>query len=96
MSKNDLELLAHDKKLYMFNNEAYYKVVGMDASYYMKIKDYDMITLRQTAVILYEHTCNGLEKVQSYIKSIDFSDILFIAAPTVAHHFKMYDLEKAS
>lgn len=96
MCKNDLELLAHDKKLYMFNDEPYYKVVGMDASYYMKIKDYGKITFRQTAVTLYEHTCNGLEKVQSYIKSIDFSDILFIAAPTVTHRFKMYDLEKAS
>lgn len=96
MSRNDLELLGYDKKFYIFDDEAYYKVVGMDASYYMKVKDYERITLRQTAVTLYEHTCNGLEKVQSYIKSIDFSDILFIAAPTVAHRFKMYDLEKAS
>lgn len=96
MSKNELNLSADNKKLYIFEDQAYFKVVGMNDIYYLKVEDYDIISLKQTAITLYKLTRKGLVSIQSYIKSIDISDILFISAPTVAHRFKMFDLEKVS
>jgi len=84
-----------DYKLHIFNNIAYYRVMGMRDSYYLKVSDYANITLKQNLIILYKETIKGFITINSYIKSIECSDILFIAAPTVENRFKMCDLEKA-
>jgi len=85
--------IIENKKCYMIENIYYYKVIGMQATYYLKVSDYNNISLNQNAYTLYEYTVQGFIEVKSYIKSMEFSDILFIA-PTITSQFKMYDLEK--
>ena len=87
--------LLDSKKCYIFDNVSYYKVISRKATYYIKISDYHKVSLTQRAITLYEYTMNGLIQIRSYIKSIEYSDILFIAAPTIENRFKMFDLEKA-
>jgi len=87
--------ISNSKQCYVFDNIAYYKVVSRKATYYIKTSDYESVTLNQSAIILYEQTITGLTKIKSYIKSIEFSDILFIA-PSITTNFNMFDLEKAS
>ena len=82
-----------NKRCYIFDDVTYYKVKGKKSTYYMKVCDYHKITIKQSAIILYDYTLNGLIQVKSYIKSIEFSDIIFIA-PTIDKHFAMFDLEK--
>jgi hypothetical protein len=84
------------KKYYIFDNVYYYKVVGRKSTYYIKVSDYHNITLSQKAITLYEKTLHGLIQIKSYIKSIEFSDILFIAAPSITSNFNMFDLEKSN
>ena len=95
MCNLDLNTSNDCRKCYIFDDISYYKVMSRKATYYIKVSDYHKISLRQTAVTLYEYTRNGLIQIKSYIKSMEFSDILFIAAPTIANNFKMYDLEKS-
>lgn len=83
------------KKTYTYDDVAYYKVMGMNTQYFIKVSDYHKVTLCQKAVELYQYSVSGLLKVKAYIKSIDSSDILLIAAPTISSNFKMFDLEKA-
>ena len=92
--RTNLENEVVNHKCYTFDNEEYYKIKGMKGNYFIKIVDYAKITLRQVAIIIYEYTINGLKKIKSYIKSMESSDILFVAGPKISTHFKMYDLEK--
>lgn len=82
-------------KSYTFENEEYYKVMGMKGCFFIKVSDYIKVTVKQVAMVIYEYTLTGLRKIKSYIKSMENSDILFIAGPKIAHHFKIFDLEKA-
>jgi len=82
------------KKCYIFDNEKYYKVKGMKGTYYIKVIDYQKVDLKQVAITIYEYAFDGLKKIRCYIKTIETSDILFIAGPKISPHFKMYDLEK--
>ncbi len=95
MHKVDTYTTSNCKQCYVFDNVSYYKVISRKATYYIKISDYESVTLKQSAIILYEQTRNGLIKIKTYIKSIEFSDILFIA-PSITTNFNMFDLEKAS
>ncbi len=81
-------------KCYTFDNEQYYKIIGMKDSYFINIVDYAKITLNQISLEIYEYSNSGLKKIKSYIKSMENSDILFVAGPKISTHFKMYDLEK--
>jgi cyanophycinase-like exopeptidase len=84
------------KKCYIFDNVCYYKVVGRNATYYIKVSDYHNVTLSQKAITLYEKTLHGLMQIKSYIKSMGYSDILFIAAPSITSSFSMFNLEKSN
>jgi hypothetical protein len=86
--------MIENKKCYMIDNIYYYKVIGMQAAYYLKVSDYNNISLKQNTYTLYEHTVQGFIEIKSYIKSMKTSDILFIAT-NITSQFKMYDLEKA-
>ncbi len=83
-----------NKKCYVFNNEKYYKAKGMRGTYYIKVSDYMKISLKQVAIVIYEYALNELKKIKCFIKTMESSDILFIAGPKISPHFKMYDLEK--
>ena len=83
-----------NRKTYIFDDTSYYKVIGLNSQYYIKVSDLNKITLHQMSMTLYKHTASSLVKVKAYVKSLDYSDILFIAAPTISSPFKMYDLEK--
>ena len=85
-----------NKKCYIFDNVAYYKMVGRKSTYFIKVSDYHNITLKQTAITLYEKTLNEFIQIKSYIKSIEFSDIVFIAAPSITSNFNMFNLEKSN
>jgi len=89
-----IETKINNKKTYMYDSIAYYKIVGMNNQYFIKVSDYYKVTLRQKQVELFGSGTSGLEKVKGYIKSIDSSDILLIAAPSISSNFIMYDLEK--
>jgi len=89
-----LDTKINNNKTYIVDDIDYYKVLGMNNQYYIKVIDYYQVSLSQKPVELYRHSIYGLEKVKGYIKSIDSSDILLIAAPSISSHFKMFDLEK--
>jgi len=82
-------------KTYTFHNEKYYKVVGRKGSFYIKVSDYEKISVKQVAITIYKYTLSGLKKIKSYIKTLQSEDILFIAGPKISTHFRMYGLEKA-
>ncbi len=88
--------LLDSKKCYIFDGVRYYKVISRKSTYFIKVSDYHKITLSQKAITLYEKSRDGLIQIRSYIKSIEFSDILFIAAPSVTSNFNMFDLEKSN
>ena len=85
-----------NKKCYVFDDVCYYKVISRKSTYYIKVSDYHNITLKQTAITLYKKTLHELIQIKSYIKSIELSDILFIAAPSITSNFNMFDLEKSN
>jgi hypothetical protein len=68
--------------------------VGLNKQYFIKINDYYKVTLRQQPIELFTVSVSGLKKIKGYVKSIDASDILFIAAPSISSRFIMYDIEK--
>lgn len=90
-----LEKKSNTIKTYIFDNEKYYKVVGMKGSFYIKVSDYEKVSVKQVAITIYKYTLHGLKKIQSFIKSLQSEDILFIAGPKISTHFRMYGLEKA-
>lgn len=96
MSNIDNSLIdanIRNRKTYLFDDTTYYKVRGKKSYFYIKVSNFDELTSHQINMTLYEYTASGLVKVRAYVKSIDYSDILLISAPTVSSPFKMHDLE---
>jgi len=89
-----IDTKVNDKKIYIYDNIDYYKVSGLNNKYFIKLEDYYKVTLRQQPLDLFTFHISGLKKVKAYIKSIDTSDILFIASPSISSRFIMYDIEK--
>jgi hypothetical protein len=82
------------EKCYTFKNESYYKILRMMGEYYIKVSDYEKITLKQSIVTLYSYTFHGLKTMKCYAKFTKYSDKLFISEVSTRDYFKMYDLEK--
>jgi len=91
-----IETKINNRKMYTYHSISYYKVIGKNKQYFIKVEDYYTVTLRQKSVYLFEMSISGLKKVKGYVKSIDSSDILLIAAPSIYNNFIMYDLEKTA
>ncbi len=89
-----LGVKINNNKIYIIDSIEYYKLVGMNNHYYIKVSDYYKVTLSQQSFELFQHNTSKLKKIKGYIKSIDLSDILLIAAPSISSNFKMFDLEK--
>ncbi|PHS32843.1 MAG: hypothetical protein COA92_05715 [Sulfurovum sp.] len=95
IDKNMIDYKITNRKTYIFEGTTYYKVIGMNSQYFLKATDCDKATLCQKAIKLYKHHAkSGMLKVNGYIKSMDYSDVLLIAAPSISSPFKMHDLEK--
>jgi hypothetical protein len=84
-----------NEKCYTFKNESYYKILRMMGEYYIKVSDYEKVSLKQLKVTLYSYTFHGLKTMECYAKFTKYSDKLFISQATTRDYFKMYDLEKA-
>lgn len=83
------------KKCYTFDDETYYKAKSMKRNFYIKVSDYENLSVSQAAIVIYEYTLQGLQQIKSFIRLMESHDILFIAGPRISTQFKMYDLEKA-
>jgi len=91
MHVNTLQI---NENIHIHENISYYKAVGLNAHYLVSCEDYKDVSLQQKAVEMYTYSTSGLLKVKGYIKAIENSDILLIAAPNVTSHFKMFDVKK--
>jgi hypothetical protein len=82
-----------DKKVYNIENRILYKFLDMDRSYYIQVKDCELLSSRPMILPLFYRVLDGLKKKEVLMQVRDYSDKIFISDDVIRVYFKQYVLE---
>ena len=82
-----------NKKVYHLENRELYKFLDMDRSYYIQVKDCQLLSSRPMILPLFYRGFDGLKKKEVLIQVRDYSDKIFISDDVIRVYFKQYVLE---
>ena len=83
-----------NKKVYHIENRVLYKFLDMDRSYYIQIKDCELLSSRPMILPLFYRGFDGLKKKEVLIQVRDYSEKIFISDDVIRVYFKQYALEE--
>lgn len=84
------------KKIYTIDNGKYYKVVGLDTDYYLKVDSLGYVSSSQFVVQLCHYTVNGMKCKRALLKIDKTKDDMLISESTLKIAFKPCKLESIS
>ena len=85
-----------DKKVYHIENRVLHKFLEMDRSYYIQVKDCELLSSRPMILPLFYRVLDGLKKKEVLMQVRDYSDKIFISDDVIRVYFKQYALEDNS
>jgi hypothetical protein len=81
------------KKIYHFDIREFYKFTLMDREYFIETKDVEKLSNRPQILTLYHRTFGEMKKRDFLMKTVVYSDKIFISADMLRVYFKGYTLE---
>lgn len=82
-----------EKKVYRIENRKLYKFLDMDRSYYIQVKDCELLSSRPIILPLFYRGFDGLKKREVLMQVRDYSEKIFISDDVIRVYFKQYALE---
>lgn len=81
------------KKIYQFDIREFYKFTQMDREYFIETKDVERLSNRPQILTLYHRTFGEMKKRDFLMKTVVYSDKIFISADMLRVYFRGYTLE---
>ena len=87
---------THNKKIYTFGERSFYKFLGMDREYYIRINALENLTSRPKIITIYFKVFGELKKKDFLMQIRIYSENIFISNDVLKVYFKEYKLERVS
>ena len=85
--------LLANKKQYILENKKYFKVIGHDREYYIRVDTLNYVSTSQFNVQLCRYTFNGMRSKKGLMKIDKSTNKIYISEDTLRVYFKKYKIE---
>ncbi len=85
--------LLFNKKIYAIDNKKYYKIIGLNTSYYIQVESFNTQPSSQYMIQLGTYGFNGMKSKRGLIKIDKVRKKIAISEDTLRVYFKPYEIE---